>query len=553
MEVKEVTVLVQIVHERKIFVNQIGYLLDAKKIAVFLHPGPFQIVNVENKEVVFSGKTDPQPIEDPCARAVVYHGDFSPLKQKGMYVIQQNKEQSAPFHISANPYENVLKGLLKAFYYLRCGMELTEEFAGPWHHGPCHTRKAIVYDDPEKSIDCTGGWHDAGDYGRYTVAAAKAVADLLTGFELFPQAFDSMPDLPETDGTTPNILLECRYELDWLLKMQDDETGGVYHKVTTLAFPPLACMPEEDTADLYLSPISATATASFAAVMALAARIYQTYDREYARECLDAAKKAFQWLMDHPEYPGFKNPPEISTGEYGDACDRDERYWASAELYRTTGEEIYHDHFKKLASDPSFSKIALGWTDMGGFGTIAYLINNDQEVDETLFTQLQDEWLEEAERIVKNCMEDGFKISLRKEDYVWGSNMVVMNHAMLLLLANLLQENETYVDYALEHVHYLFGRNILDVCYVTGFGDRPVMNPHHRPSVADDVEDPVPGFVSGGPDKNLSDPYAREVLYGQPPARCYIDHKESYATNEITIYWNSPAAFVLSHFVGKRS
>lgn len=540
-------------NKRTIFVNQIGYPIEAKKIAVFLKPGSFQIVNVENQQIVYSGEVDPRPIDDPCAGAVVYHGDFSPLKQAGTYVIQQNKETSSPFKIAANPYENVLNGLLKAFYYLRCGMELTEEYAGPWHHGACHTGEAIVYDDPDKRIDCTGGWHDAGDYGRYTVTAAKAVADLLTGFEFFPEAFASMPAIPESDGKTPNILLECRYELEWLLKMQDDETGGVYHKVTTFAFPPLDCMPEDDKADLYISPVSATATASFSAVMALAARIYRAYDEEFASRCLAAAKKAFQWLSAHPEYPGFKNPPDISTGEYGDECDKDERFWASAELYRTTGEEFYHDHLKILAGDPSFSKTGLGWIEMGGFGTIAYLINNERETDEALVTNLQEEWLAEANRIVKNCEEDGFHISLREKDYVWGSNMVLMNNAMVLIVADRICQNEKYITCALEHIHYLLGRNILDVCYITGFGDRPVVNPHHRPSVADEVAAPVPGFVAGGPNKNLNDPYARDILSGKPPAQCFVDHHESYSTNEITIYWNSPAVFVFSYFVAEGS
>lgn len=137
-------------------------------------------------------------------------------------------------------------------------------------------------------------------------------------------------------------------ELDWLFKMQDYRTGGVYHKLTTLSFPDLDVMPEADTADLYFSPVSATATGDFAGVMAMAARMYEPFDSAYAKKCLDAATLAWKWLVQHPDAPGFINPPEISTGEYGDGNDKDERYWAAAELYRTTGKEEYHQAVLQL-------------------------------------------------------------------------------------------------------------------------------------------------------------------------------------------------------------
>lgn len=96
-------------------------------------------------------------------------------------------------------------------------------------------------------------------------------------------------------------------------------------------------MPEDDTAPLYLSPISATATGCFAGIMAMSARIYSPYDEAFAASCLKAAVRAWAWLEEHPDEPGFRNPADIATGEYGDGQDADERYWAAAELYRTTG------------------------------------------------------------------------------------------------------------------------------------------------------------------------------------------------------------------------
>lgn len=75
--------------------------------------------------------------------------------------------------------------------------------------------------------------------------------------------------------------------------------------------------------------------------------------------------------------------------------------------------------------------------------------------------------------------------------------MLVMNNAMLLLAAEHFSGETEYAACALDHLHYLLGRNVLGISYVTGFGEHAVMHPHHRPSVGDNIAEPVPGLVSG--------------------------------------------------------
>ncbi|AOZ93110.1 glycoside hydrolase family 9 protein [Paenibacillus crassostreae] len=535
---------------RSITVNQIGYLTNHKKIALFKgRGGTFRVVNDLTKEVVFQGEAATS-IKDEASGVNVYSGDFTHIGMPGQYHIEQEgREPSGSFIISDTSYHQLHKGLLKAFYYFRCGVELEESFAGPWKHKACHVSKGKVYAQPNCLLDSSGGWHDAGDYGKYTGPGAKAVADLLLAYELYPDAFSEPVPLPESDRVMPDVLHECRVELEWLFKMQDASTGGAFHKLTTPHFPALDVMPEEDVAELYFSPISSAATGCFAGVMAMAARIYMPFNKGFAESCLQASLTAWKWLEQNPDVIGFKNPSEISTGEYGDEQDLDERYWAAAELFRTTGDESYQRVFITLSQQP-FSKTNLGWADMGGYGTIAYFLHGEQQGVESVYNALKGEWLQEADRLVEQCSQDGYSISLRTEDYIWGSNMLVMNNAMLLLIAYHVQKDAKYESCALDHLHYLMGRNVLDISYVTGFGDRSVMNPHHRPSVGDHVILPVPGMVVGGPDRGLHDDYVREHLQGLPAAQCFADHEDSYSTNEVTIYWNSPAVFVVSHFNG---
>lgn len=533
--------------ERQIKVNQLGYPIEASKVAVFTKQySQFEVVDRKTDQVVYQGHLS-EAIDDQASGETVYLGDFSELTTPGQYQIKASNNRSATFAIDPNPYQAARQGILKAFYFYRCGMELTEEYAGDWAHKACHQADSIVFDNQGQKLDGAGGWHDAGDYGKYTVAGAKAVADLLLAYELQPDAFKQELPIPETDGVTPDILHECRYELDWLLKMQEPASGGVYHKLTTLDFPGLDVMPENDLEPQYFTAISATATGTFAAIMAMAARVYQPFDQKFSTLCLARAEKAWQWLLDNPDVPGFKNPLEITTGEYGDNDDRDERFWAAAELYRTTGEEKYHQTVKELAQE-NFSKTELGWADMGGYGTVAYLLNGEEAANRDVYQKLKSDLIKEAEQLVAISLKDGYLISLKNEDYIWGSNMGLMNKAMILLFANHFTSKKEFKERALDHVHYLFGRNTLDISYVTGFGDRAVMEPHHRPSVGDDVDAPVPGLVAGGPNEGLQDEYAEVHLQGRAPARCFADHEDSYATNEVTIYWNSPALFVLAHF-----
>jgi endoglucanase len=86
---------------------------------------------------------------------------------------------------------------------------------------------------------------------------------------------------------------------------------------------------------------------------------------------------------------------------------------------------------------------------------------------------------------------------------------------------------------------------------VTGYGARPLRHPHHRffsHQIREDRPDPPPGFVSGGPNTGMQDPYARGAgLAGAPPQKCFLDHIESFSTNEVAINWNAPLAWVTAY------
>ena len=129
-------------------------------------------------------------------------------------------------------------------------------------------------------------------------------------------------------------------------------------------------------------------------------------------------------------------------------------------------------------------------------------------------------------------------------DFPWGSNMTIANHGMLMRMAYNLTGDEHYKSLAKRQLDYLLGENPLGMCFVTGFGVMTPKHPHHRPSEV--KGEAIPGMLVGGADSAHEDSYAKAVLFDQAPALSYADNAQSYSTNEITIYWNSPLVYLLA-------
>lgn len=525
-----------------IFINQAGYEPGGSKLAVM----PFKCdeFNIESLsgEVLYKGKTAHFGY-DACSADDIYLADFSDFAECGKFRISADGKISAAFEISEEIYSPVLNSLLKAFYYLRCGSGLEEKYAGVYKHEPCHTEKAHLWENRDIVLDVSGGWHDAGDYGRYVTAGACALSHILYAYTLFPCMKDISLDIPESGNGVPDILNECRYELEWILKMQRED-GGVYHKVTTAMHAPFV-MPEDDKAELFIFPVSSMAAADTAAVMALASRIYAPFDKEFSEKLKEAALLSYGWLKANPVFLGFRNPEGCNTGSYGEWEDRSNRFWAAAELFALTGEENYHSDIKMLLKD-NFSRTGLGYGDVGGFGAMAYIFGAENH-DEIIKAQLENDIKAEANQLKAVADGCGYGTAMTEHDYHWGSNMDLMKHGMIFIIADIISGENCYKDYILRQADYLLGLNALGISYVTGVGEYRCNYPHLRPAHADGIEECIPGMVSGGPNRTPNDLDAKILIpEGTPPMKCYADDVGCYSLNEITIYWNSPAVFVIA-------
>ena len=526
-------------------VNQVGFLPDSVKTVVISSAAPgdaFDVVD-ENGTVVYTGKLSEAFDNTLISGEVVYKGDFSEFATPGTYkVVSGDGAESYPFTISDGVYNDLLKDSFRMLYLQRCGMELTSDLADEFAHPACHTQEAVVY-GTDKKVEMSGGWHDAGDYGRYVVPGAQTVQDLFMTYEDFPEIWngadaDNM-GIPESGNNIPDILDEARYELDWMLQMQDEESGGVYHKVTCLDFPEFV-MPQEETDTLYLAPVSTAATADFAAVMAKSSEVYKDIDPSFAGTCLEAAKKAWGYLEVTNNISGFHNPDEILTGEYPDGQDKDERFWAAAELYKVTGEDKYRAHLEETME--KYILQGYGWSEMGSYGLHAYLSMDESLQNPVYVEKIKQMVVEKADKMLANAQADGYGAAV--DSYNWGSNLTICNNARQLLFAAKLTQDSKYSDCAYNQLQYILGQNAMSYCYVSGYGSLSPVNVHHRPCIV--TGEVMKGMVVGGPNANLEDPFAKALLADMPPAKCYLDNNQSFSTNEVTIYWNSPFIYFLS-------
>ncbi len=523
----------------RIYVNEIGYRPEDRKVAVFNGKDAvtYKLLNKEGNCLL--EKVSSEGVYNPSTQDYEIKLDFTEVKTAGEYTIKVGDDVSVPFSIGENIYADSLKSLMRFFYLQRCGTELKEDLAGVYAHPICHHTPARIY-GTEEFLEVNGGWHDAGDYGRYIVAAAVTLAALFHAIENDEKLLKVDMQIPESGQAMPDILTEIRYELEWMLKMQDVATGKVYHKVTCANFCDFV-MPEYETEELIICPFSLTATADFAACMAMAVKFYEPFDKAFADRMATAAKRAYAVIREIQVPGGFLNPEGVVTGTYEDKNELDEQYWAAAEMYKAFGDELYKNEFENYVNQNVMH--GYGWEDVASFGNLAYL-STEYPTDSAIADKLRKAMVEKADALMKKYEANNYEISFDENDYIWGSNMYVAENGSHLFDAYKITGKDAYLEAAREHVNYIFGKNPCNVCFITGFGTNQVLNPHHRPSAA--MKQAMPGMLIGGADSGLHDPDAIRDCTGLAPAKCYTDKLLSYSTNEVTIYWNSALLMLMA-------
>jgi endoglucanase len=286
--------------------NSLGFLPQlSKKATIVAQCSDFAVRRAPSGETVYTGAVT-GPLHQDDVKQDVWIADFSQVSEKGgFYLDVPGVGQSPEFEIGDAVYDPAFYTVMRGFYLWRCGTAVRGEHNGQTYaHAACHMNDAwqdyIGIKDSRR--DGTGGWHDAGDYGKYTVNAGVTMGCLFLAWDHFQDRLKGVSlDLPDTAAGYPDFLKELKWETDWLLKMPyPDGSGKVSHKLTRVNFAPFI-MPEKDLEKRYFTDWSSAAVADFVAIMAMAARHFKPYDAEYARKCLDAAQVSYEFLKSTPD------------------------------------------------------------------------------------------------------------------------------------------------------------------------------------------------------------------------------------------------------------
>ncbi len=580
-------------------VNQNGYFPELEKKATLVSnstsPVAWKLLNSAGT-VVANGQTTVKG-SDHASGDNVHIIDFSSYKTegKGYKLVVDSGSASAtpaesfPFDISKSLYTQMKYDSIKYFYHNRSGIEIKMPYADrddlkrpAGHPNDVLPNAKDTWYKESYTLDITGGWYDAGDHGKYIVNGGISTWTMYNEYErallkgnvkVAPFADNTM-NIPESGNGVPDILDEARWNTELFLKMQVKTgayAGMVHHKAHDERWTALAIRPDQDPMDRYLQPPSTAATLNFAAVTAQASRLWKPYDATFANKTLTASEVAWDAAVKNP---AIYAPMTGGTGggAYGDDNVTDEFYWAAAELYITTGKAKYLDFLK---SSPhylkSYSKLtggedkgltgAFDWGNVAGMGTIdlALVPNNLPSAD---IATARANIMSAADTFINIENKEGYGSPIEESPttgtlvgYPWGSNSFIVNEAILMSYAYEFSDRKAtkYLSGATGAMDYILGRNPNVQSYITGYGENPLENPHHRfwAFQADNTFPKAPaGCLSGGPNSGLEDPWVKGSGW-KPGARaaqkCFMDNIESWSTNEITINWNAPLAWITAY------
>jgi endoglucanase len=545
-------------NSERIRVNQVGYAVGQPKLAISLDSNSQgSLIDSSTGSTVFQGTLGAASVwTDAMDTARIFN--FSKFETPGTYFVQIGSNQSHPVHISANPFRQVSRGSVKAYWFNRCSYAPASPYADPWVRDAGHPDTAVLVHasaataqrPTNTKIRSPRGWYDAGDFGKYVVNSGISTWTLLHLYERKSAYFDTLHlNVPGHGGPASDLVDEILWNLRWMLSMQDPNDGGVYHKLSTANFAPLE-MPSKDKAARYVVQKSTQAALDLAATAASAARIFRgnTALPGFSDTCLSVALGAWKWARQHPDSLYDQDSvnayysPAINTGTYSDATTADEFQWAAAELFLTT----QADSFSTALGLPAKISAATSWTwpgwgDVGSLGWIS-LLDHPSLLTGSLASSgaaLKSGLLATANPIRTYRARNSYH--LPQAGFWWGSNAVFANNGMLLWEAWEASGDTGYRTASLEALDYLMGRNATGYSFVTGFGDKTPVYPHHGASSDDGIAAPVPGFLVGGPNPGQEDGCTYPSSLGP---KSYIDKLGCYASDEVCINWNAPFAYL---------
>ena len=540
-----------------IVVNQVGYLPEWQKKAFFRQTTVLnakikqqdaaKLIDRDTKKEIATLALNPA-ITDPDTADAIATIDFSDITRSGNYYLRAGKFESVPFAIGEDIYQEPLIKLLRSYYIQRCGVEIDDPISGI-SHPPCHLSDGILArQDNLAKIDAVGGWHDGGSYNKYVATATVTIGRLLSLYEQNPDLFpDGQLNIPQSGNGRSDLLDEMEFGLSWLLKMQRDD-GAVYRKVSGKTWQ-LNLAPDEDDKPRYVYGISTPETAKFAASMAIASRNFESIDSQLANQYLTAANLAWQYLETQSEMKvDWKAEDDSGSDKYlaskfnteeSLTTDIDDRLWAAAELYITTGNNDFASYFANNLDRVEYTLFE--WKNPAPLGMMNYLRQKRQPVAEEVIDKIKTKILQRADLVLDLVNRSNYNIANNR--FIWGSNRMTAEEGITLVYAYQMTNNSQYLNAAISQLDYLLGRNYFNQTFITDIGTNYVKNLSNLYARAKQIK--LPGLVVAGANATAQD----SRVYKNRGQLSYSDDKLAYATNGNATDYNASVISLIANLI----
>ena len=428
-----------------ILVDQLGYLPHSTK-GVFFYgttlPNKFDLIDEATGQTVYTGLTEKKGHNDELGTDVAY-GEFSEFISPGIYYVEADYlGRSFTFEIGEKIYDELFKEACKTYYYNRCGMTLTEKYAGDNAHNACHTAKAVLREDMTVTLDVTGGWHQDSSGSKDIISSSKTLGNMLLAYEIFPAAFTDEVGIPESGNGIPDILDEAKYEIDWLLKMQNAETGAVYSKLT------VAENVEKKTTVMYVENADIDSARAFAFALAKFSYLYQNWDLDYAKMCLKAADRAWKYAI-------LNEGAEDKLSQIKAA--------AAAEIYRASGSKECEVCLNEFLENKQYLEYA---DELSFYACVTY-INTKQKVNAKYCEEIVKDIMKRAEDISEESRTSMFLVP---GDETPDSNVALLENMINMTLVDHIIANHEYDTIIENYLHYFLGRNEKSITFLDNVG-----------------------------------------------------------------------------------
>jgi len=560
-----------------ILVDQFGYLPSSEKIAVIRSPetgfdsgmsftpgATYALVDAHSSQKLLEAAPAQwnAGATDSSSGDKAWWFDFSTVTTPGDYFVLDETQnvRSAVFSLSSGVYRSVLVQTMRMYYYQRDGIAKLTQFAGAdWEDGMAHPQDVMcgLYSDGSGPQDLHGGWFDAGDQNRYTSWAASDIIELLRAYVENPSVFSDDYNIPESGNGVPDILDEAKWELDWLVRMQQPSGG-----VLSIAGHAGASPPSADTSPCKYGPVNTSGTLTSAAAFAYASIVFgsvssvKTAYPGYASSLSTKAQNAWTWAVANPAVTFYNSQNGVGAGEQEvDAAGTLlKKAQAAVFLFELTGSATYQTFF-----DGNYTQL---------------LSSFDPFHMEQLDTALEYTKISGATASVVQAISSGFKSNVEGanyfgtlqsntdpylaylQTYTWGSNQTkagqgnMFEDVLAFGIDSSAAANAT--RYAGRYVHYVDGVNPLGLVYLSNMdaygAEGSVTRFFHSWFAHGSMWDafgvseygPPPGYLTGGPNPGYSwdsccpsgcsgcgtAPLSPPA--GQPPQKSYKDFNDSW-------------------------